>query len=85
MFSAIWESVYLWVMSFLYQPQRWHCGRSKDGWRIHALVRPVDVRGFSQTRAPQLNAKAMIMISTLPTLLLAKSAISHAWAVGMKQ
>jgi len=40
---------------------------------------------FSQTRTSQLNAKAIVTISALSTLLLAKSAISHAWALGMKQ
>ena len=36
-------------------------------------------------RTSQLNAKAIITISALPAFLLAKSAISHAWALGMKQ
>ena len=41
--------------------------------------------GFSQMRTSQLNAKAIITIPGFPTLLLAKSAMSHAWVLGMKQ
>ena len=33
----------------------------------------------------QLKAKAIITTSALPAFLLAKSAISHSWALGMKQ
>ena len=33
----------------------------------------------------RLNAKVIVTISALPTLLLAKSAILHAWALDMNQ
>jgi len=54
---------------------------SSDDCVLHPFLTPLT----ASHRRERLNAKAIETISALPTLLLAKSAILHAWAFDMNQ